>query len=190
MSAPSWLTGKADSASMASLLERIREQVDVTTVDELFLFPMRKVSGVESTVFVLSLHEADDTRRVLTAHVRATRNKRGEPAIETKFDDQGTIPADRIPRVIDGVLRRLKEDFATPPSTARIDGDPARWHALGEVLMSIKASEPLPEVLLRDERAASAATNVDEEPAADGVQPDDEAGPDDVDEGNGDELGN
>jgi hypothetical protein len=153
VSAPSWLTGKADSASMASLLERIREQVDVTTVDELFLFPMRKVSGVESTVFVLSLHEADDTRRVVTAHVRATRNKRGEPAIETKFDDQGTIPADRIPRVIDGVLRRLKENFATPPSTAFIGGSQERWHALGEVLMSIKATDALPEVLLADERA-------------------------------------
>ena len=185
MNRPSWLTGKADSASMASLLERIRGLIDVTTVDELFLFPMRRVSGVESTVFVLSIHDRDDTRRVITAHVRATRNKRGEPAIETKLDEQGTIPADRIPRVIDGVLKRLKEDFATPPSTARIDGKPERWHALGEVLMGIKAGEPLPEVLLADD----AAEMRDETPEGATEMRDGEARRDD-EEGNRDELGN
>jgi hypothetical protein len=156
MSAPSWLTGKADSASIAALVEKLAAQVDVTTVDELFLFPMRRVAGVESTVFVLSMHDYNDTRRVVTAHVRAIRNKRGEPTIETKLDEQAIVPAERVPRVIDGVLRRLKEDFATPPSTASIDRSPERWAAMVEVLMSIKASDPLPEVLLQTEKPQEA----------------------------------
>lgn len=152
MSAPSWLTGKADAASLASLVEKLGTQIDITTVDELFVFPMRRVAGVESTVFVLSMHDHADTRRVVTAHVRAVRNKRGEPAIETKLDDQAIVPPERIPRVIDGVLRRLKEDFATPPSTASIARSPERWARLVEVCMSIKANDPLPEVLVEAEK--------------------------------------
>ncbi|MGQ0815518.1 MAG: hypothetical protein ACT4O1_13855 [Gemmatimonadota bacterium] len=148
MNAPSWLTGRADAASLASLIEKLGTQIDVATVDELFVFPMRRVAGVESTVFVLSIHDPDEKRRVITAHVRATRNKRGEPAIETKLDEQAIIPAERIPRVIEGVLKRLSDDFATPPSVARIAGSRERWTELGQVLMSIKANEPLPENLL------------------------------------------
>ena len=150
MTAPSWLTGKADAASIASLVERLATQIDVTTVDQLWLFPTRRVAGVESTVFVLSMDDQEDQRRVITAHVRATRNKRGEPTIETRLDEQATLSADRIPRVIDGVLKRLGDDFATPPSTARIDGSAERWQQLIDVLMTVKAAEPLPETLLPD----------------------------------------
>ncbi|MGQ0562262.1 MAG: hypothetical protein ACT443_10345 [Gemmatimonadota bacterium] len=148
MSAPGWLTGKADAASLASLVDKLGTQVDVTTVDELFVFPMRRVQGIESTVFVLSIHDHEDLRRVITAHVRATRNKRGEPTIETRLDEQAIVPVARLPRVIEGVLERLSDDFATPPSTARIACSRERWQALGDVLMAIKPNEPLPENLL------------------------------------------
>ena len=149
MSAPSWLTGKGDAASMASLAERIGKEVDVATIDELWLFPTRRMAGVESTVFVLALHDHDEWRKVVTAHVRATRNKRGEPSIEIKLDDHASTPTERLPRVIEGVLRRLGDDFAsTPPSHARIDGEADRWRELEEVLQSAKPNEPLPQELL------------------------------------------
>lgn len=148
MTAPSWLTGKADAASLAALVEKLGTQVDITTVDEIWLFPTRRVAGVESTVFVLSIHDHDEQRRVITAHVRAIRNKRGEPAIETRMDEQATLSVDRIPRVIEGVLKRLGDDFATPPSTARIDRSPERWTHMVDVLMAVKPNEQLPETLL------------------------------------------
>lgn len=150
MTAPSWLTGKADAASLPALMEKLATQIDATTVDELFLFPTRRFAGVESTVFVFSVHDAEDQRRVVTAHVRATRNKRGEPTIETKLDEQAILAVDRIPRVIEGVLKRLSDDFATPPSTAHIDRSVERWSQVIDVLMTIKANEPLPDVLLTD----------------------------------------
>lgn len=150
MNAPSWLTGKADAASLPALMEKLATQIDVTTVDELFLFPTRRFAGVESTVFVLSIHGHADQRQVVTAHTRAIRNKRGEPTIETKLDEQAILAADRIPRVIEGVLKRLSDDFATPPSTARIDRSAERWNQVIDTLMSIKPNEPLPEVLLTD----------------------------------------
>lgn len=152
-SAPSWLTGKADTASLAALAERLATQIDVTTIDQFWLFPMRRVAGVESTVFVLSIQEVEDRRRVITAHVRATRNKRGEPAIDMKLDEQALAPAERIPRIIEGVLRRLSDDFAsTPPSTAHIDGSRDRWLALVDVLTAVRPNEPLPDVLIPDTR--------------------------------------
>lgn len=149
---PTWLSGKADAASLAALVERLGTQIDTATVEELWLFPTRRVAGVESTVFVLSVHDVEERRAVITAHVRATRNKRGEPAIETKLDEHATTPAERLPRVIDGVLRRMSDDFAaTPPSHARIDGDPLRWQDVIATLMTVKPNEPLPEELLRDD---------------------------------------
>lgn len=152
MTAPSWLTGKADAASLPALMEKLATQIDVTTIDELFLFPTRRFAGTESTVFVLSIHDHEDQRQVVTAHTRATRNKRGEPTIETKLDEQAILAVDRIPRVIEGVLKRLSDDFATPPSTARIDRSTERWNQVIDVLMSIKANEPLPDILLTDNK--------------------------------------
>ncbi|HEX6560320.1 MAG TPA: hypothetical protein VF021_12680 [Longimicrobiales bacterium] len=158
LNAPSWLTGKADAASLPALLENLGTQVDPSAVDELWLFPMRRVAGVESTVFVLSLLEPDERRRVITAHVRTTRNKRGEPNIETRLDEHATAPAERLPRVIEGVLKRLSDDYAsTPPSHAHISCSPERWHALVEVLTSAKPTEPLPESLLPGDRPATAS---------------------------------
>jgi hypothetical protein len=161
---PSWLTGKADAASLPALLEGLAPQVDVKSMDDLYIFPTRRVQGVESTVFVFSVHDADERRRVLTAHLRATRNKRGEPAIETKLDEHATAPAERIPRVIEGVLKRLSEDFAsTPPSHCRIDGSEQRWLELIDFLTSVPKGQALPEEILADE------TKPDSEPEAEAV---------------------
>lgn len=160
MSAPSWLTGKADAGSLPALLEGLAPRLDVSTIDDLYLFPTRRVQGTESTVFVFSVHDAEDRRRVLTAHLRATRNKRGEPTIETNVDEHATAPAERIPRVIEGVLKRLSEDFAaTPPSHCRIEGDPERWRALIDQLMNIPKGQALPEELLAEEGPEAAAPN-------------------------------
>jgi hypothetical protein len=150
MSAPSWLTGKADAASLPALLEGLAPRIDVSSIDELF-----------------SVHEQEDRRRVITAHLRATRNKRGEPAIETKLDEHATTPAERVPRVIEGVLKRLSEDFAaTPPSHARIDGSVERWHALIDELTGIPKGQALPEELIADEEAAGLEATKETSPNA------------------------
>lgn len=155
--APSWLTGKADAASLPALLEGLARQIDVSTVDELYLFPTRRVQGVESTVFVFSVHDKEDRRRVITAHLRATRNKRGEPTIDTRIDEHAITPADRIPRVIEGVLRRLGDELSpTPASHCRIDGSHERWQALVDYLTALPKGENLPEELLPEETAPTA----------------------------------
>jgi hypothetical protein len=149
INAPTWLTGRADGGSLPVLLEGLAARVPATTIDEIYLFPTRRVQGVESTVFVFSVHDAEERRRVITAHLRATRNKRGEPAIDTILHEHAIAPAERIPRVIEGVLKRLSEDFAsTPPSHCRIDSSEARWKQMIEQLTSIPKGNALPEELL------------------------------------------
>jgi hypothetical protein len=149
MSTPTWLTAKADAASLPALLDRLVSTVQPAQIDNLWVFPTRRVMDAESTVFVLALYEEADRRRVVTAHFRATRNKRGEALIESRLEEHGVTPANRVQRVIDGVLRRLSEDFATtPPASAEIHGSNERWNAAIEALSAVRPGDPLPEVLI------------------------------------------
>ena len=123
---PGWLTGRADTGGLPALLERLALVVPVNTIDELWLFPTRRLAGFESTVLVLSLYtDTHDRRRVATLHFKAVRNKRGEATVEHVLEDHAVAPADRLTRVIDGVLRRLGDDLAATPQTARISGEEA-----------------------------------------------------------------
>ena len=135
--APSWLTGRADTGGVPALLERLATSVPPESIDELWLFPTRRVQGIESTVLVLARYTDEaDRRRVETVHFKATRNKRGEASVDTQLEDHAIAPADRLTRVIDGVLRRLGDDLAATPRAARISGDPLRWEALIESFAS------------------------------------------------------
>lgn len=148
MSAPAWLTGKADAASLPALMEKLGGLIDTSTIDEFWVFPTQRSAGVESTVFVVSFHEEQEMRRVITAHFRTIRNRRGEPTIDSKLDEHALAPAERIPRVIEGVLKRMDDFSAVAPGHARIDRNPARWAEVIEVLVNLKPNEPLPETLL------------------------------------------
>lgn len=137
-----WLTGRADTGGVPALLERLVVAVPPESIDELWVFPTRRWAGVESTVLVLSLYSDEpDRRRVVTVHFKATRNKKGEAAVETILEDHAVAPADRLTRVIDGVLRRLGDDLAATPRTARISGDAERWEALIESIASALSLE-------------------------------------------------
>jgi hypothetical protein len=162
---PGWLTGRADSGGIPALLERLSAELAVSAIDELWLFPTRRLTGFESTVVALSLYtDEPDRRRVVTAHFKATRNKRGEATVETRVDEQAVAPADRLTRVIDGVLRRLGDDLASSPHSARISGQPERYEALIEALAS---GSDLEEALERVRQRPAAAHTA--ESAADGA---------------------
>lgn len=149
--APSWLTGRADTGGVPALLERLAQTVPPISIDELWLFPTRRVQGVESTVIVLARYtDEPDRRRVETVHFKATRNKRGEAAVETQLEDHAIAPADRLTRVIDGVLRRLGDDLSATPRAARISGEQERWDALVESVASgIELEEAMERVRTR-----------------------------------------
>jgi hypothetical protein len=163
--APSWLIGRADSGGVPALLERLSASVPIDSIDELWLFPTRRLTGVESTVLVLSLYtDEHDRRRVATVHFKATRNKRGEATVETVLEDHAVAPADRLTRVIDGVLRRLGDDLSSTPRAARISGEDERYEALIEAIASnIELEDALERVRERPARIADHGSQIAEQ---------------------------
>jgi hypothetical protein len=119
----------AEPGSLDDLLERVAMRPGVVAIDEVWLFPARKAGHGESTLFVISAFEDDpERRRVLTARFAITRDANGAPIIEETFEEQASAPADRVARVIDGVIRRLGDEMS-PPRYGRIERSEAAWEA-------------------------------------------------------------
>ncbi|MFW6079852.1 MAG: hypothetical protein ACODAE_09530, partial [Gemmatimonadota bacterium] len=82
----------------------------VRAIDTLWVFPARSVETGESRVVVASAFAADDDpdrRRVFTAYYRLRTGERGRADVHNAVAEQALAPAERVPHVVDGVLRRL-----------------------------------------------------------------------------------
>ena len=101
-------------------------------MDALWLFPPRRLGARDSGVAVLSVFpEADEgrrTRTIHTLHYVAEPQPKGPPVRTDELAEQGTVPLDRIDRIIEGVLGRL--DQVETPEVRDTGGDPAAWAAV------------------------------------------------------------
>jgi hypothetical protein len=101
-------------------------------VDAVWLFPPRQIGAKESGVAVLSVFaegdEARRTRTIYTLHYVSEPQPKGPPARTDEMEEQGTVPVDRIGRIIEGVLHRL--DVPETPDVRETGGDAAAWSAL------------------------------------------------------------
>jgi hypothetical protein len=101
-------------------------------VDAVWLFPPRRLGARESGVAVLSVLAdgggALGTRTIHTLHYEAEPQPRGAPVRRDELVEQGTVPAERVDRIIEGVLRRL--DRAETPEVRDTRGEAAAWAAL------------------------------------------------------------
>ncbi len=132
------------AGSVQDLLARLLARLSIESIDEIWIFPARKLGAAESTVVVVAAYdpEGEDRRGVLTARYTVTREKNGSASVTESVVEQGTAPHDRVGRVVEGVLRRLGEDLDAPPRYARVAGEPTRWSRL---LAALPAPEPAPE---------------------------------------------
>lgn len=130
MSSRQWANIGEDPGATHALIQRIPAVVAVTGIDYLWIFPPRRVAAGESTVVVVAAFDEDDRRRVITAHFTVARNRKGIATVTALFDEYGAAPADAVPRIVQGVLRRLGEDTAAEPRDVLIDGRQDRWDAL------------------------------------------------------------
>lgn len=99
----------------------------------MWLFPARQLGARESGLAVLSVFpEGDDARRTRTIHtlhyVLEPPAPRARPVRTDELEEQGTVPLDRVDRIIEGVLRRL--DVPETPDVRETGGDAARWAEL------------------------------------------------------------
>lgn len=126
---------------VAGLLGRLRSRLAPEAIDELWVFPTRKSGSVESSLLVVSAFEEErDRRRVLTVRAVSRKDGKGGVDLQQELAEQGVAPADRIVRLLDGVLRRLDDALTSePPRTFEIGGDVERWE---EAVRELTGGDP------------------------------------------------
>jgi hypothetical protein len=123
-----WVNTGPDHGALPALLERVAQRVPVASMDEVWVFPYRRVADGDSVVCVITTFDDDpDRRRVCTFRFTIARNNRGVATVQENAGEHAIAPTSAIPRVIEGVLRRLGDDAAVPPHGRQIGGDADRW---------------------------------------------------------------
>jgi hypothetical protein len=130
MSTTQWANIGDDAGAPHALVARLAEYVPPTLVDYLWIFPPRRVAAGESTVLVVAAFDEHERRRVLTGRFTVARDRRGTATVRVQYDEHGTAPDDAVPRIVQGVLRRLGEDAAAEPAEVHVAGLQQRWDEL------------------------------------------------------------
>ena len=126
------MSGFEATDSLRAVLLGLPDRVPTARLDRLWVFPPKEISGRESGLLVLALLPEDDAdagqRRLLTLRYERERARpRAAPTVT--LAEQGSAPADRIPRVIRGVLARLEEGDEDPDEHS-VAGERGRWEAV------------------------------------------------------------
>lgn len=162
MNTTQWANIGEDPGATHAMIQRIPEVVAVAGIDYLWIFPPRRVAAGESSVIVVAAFDEDDRRRIITAHFTVARNRKGIATVTALFDEHGAAPVDAVPRIVQGVLRRLGEDTAAEPRDVLIDGRQDRWDALVTELGGRPAPpDAEPEDYAANDAAEDAAENAE-----------------------------
>jgi hypothetical protein len=126
-----WANIGEDAGALHALIEQVPGHVALELIDYLWIFPPRRVAAGESVVVVIAGFDDDEARRrVFTLRFTVARNRKGVASVITRFDEHGAAPAPALPRIVQGVLRRLGEDAEAEPREEQIGGDTDRWFEL------------------------------------------------------------
>ena len=115
-------------AALASVAGRIPS----ARVEQVWLFPPRRVGAKESGLAVLVVTSGDDAdpgRTIWTVRYDAETGRGGKTESAHALEEQGTVPPDRVGRIVDGVVRRLEAE-SDAPDVRELAGDPTAWRAL------------------------------------------------------------
>jgi len=108
-------------------LVHLEEKVPPSRVDRLWIFPPLARGRRESGLIAASCYAEEDRRLLVTLAYRAEETGKGI-TFEPVLQEEGEAPADRIPRVIEGVVRRAGGS-PVEPRCVRIGGDPEALRA-------------------------------------------------------------
>lgn len=130
---------------LAAALGAIAQRLPPERVDVVWLFPPRQLGARESGLAVLSSFpegdEARRTRTIHTLHYVSDPQPKGPSVRTDELAEVGTVPVDRIGRIIEGVLHRL--DVPETPDVRETGGDLHAWTVLLAELSGI-APDSLP----------------------------------------------
>lgn len=137
--------GGLPDAPLFALLRNIEREVGVERIDRIWVFPPRRLQAGETAVVVVAAFPEveDDRRRVYAAHYTVHEDAR-EPRLA--MDEYGTAPTDRVGRLVEEVVERIKDEPAAAPRSHAIDGRDERWntvlHELAEAYLEEVQKNP------------------------------------------------
>lgn len=114
-------------APLFALLRTLEREITAERIDSLWIFPPRRIeSGETAVVVVAAFPEMDnDRRRVYAAHYTALDDRDDHRLAVAEY---GTAPTERVGRLVEEVVERIKDGPAGAPRSVRIEGNERRWH--------------------------------------------------------------
>jgi len=131
------------TSTLAEVLAGAERHVAAERIDRVWVFPPMGQGGRETGLVVFALFplEDDEESRFQRRDVHLLRYRaesdRGKVTREESFTREALAPLERLPAVIAGVRRRLKDAAGDEdPLEHAIGGDGAAWDALTESAMA------------------------------------------------------
>lgn len=114
-------------APLFALLRTLAEEITPQRIDRAWIFPPRRIETAETAVVVVAAFtEVDEgRRRVYAAHYTALDDRNDH---RLAIDEYGTAPTERVGRLVDEVVARIKEGPTGAPRSVRIEGQIQRWN--------------------------------------------------------------
>ena len=109
-------------------LQMMARRLGETEIDRLWVFPPLINGRKERGLVAASCFADDGARRLYTAPYFAERSGTGL-TVEYGITEEGQAPSDRLPRVMQGVVRRSEIELGEPRAV-EVAGDPAKLQAL------------------------------------------------------------
>lgn len=110
-------------------LVQARERLGAERMDRLWVFPpIRRGRRERGLLAVSTFLEGEERRKLITLAYTAERTGKGL-TLEHVFHEEGEAPAELLPRVMEGVVRRAGEAYGEPREVA-IETSPESFQAL------------------------------------------------------------
>jgi len=123
-------TGPGVPEALPRTLLMLGDRLGPESMDRLWIFPPRVRGRKESGLVAVSRFHPDEPERrvLLTAPYSAERTGTGLQ-VQLGLEEQGEAPPDRLPRVMDGVVRRSGDELGEAREV-ELGGDPERFREL------------------------------------------------------------
>lgn len=117
---------------LGAALAGVAGRIPPERVAQVWIFPPRPVAARETglAVLVTTAEDPADARRTIwTVRYEAETGKGGRTTRTDALEEQGTVPPDRVNRIVDGVVGRLEAE-SDAPDVRETGGDGDAWRAL------------------------------------------------------------
>lgn len=116
-------------APLFALLRTLEEEITAARFDTVWIFPPRRIEVGETAVVVVAAFTEPDSerRRVYAAHYTALDDHEDHRLAVAEY---GTAPTERVGRLVEEVVERIKEGPTGAPRSVRIRGDERQWHEM------------------------------------------------------------